>query len=126
MTRVLIVGDRMDLRTTIATSLQRHGFQVTTVADARKGISAFTKEAPEIAVLDLESLGNKCLETASQMLTMRSSTRLIVLSSRSADLDDMERIGVDILLTKPFPLETLVESAIALSKMKPPLNIVAK
>ncbi|MDG6906814.1 MAG: response regulator transcription factor [Nitrososphaerota archaeon] len=126
MTRILIVGDRADLRTTISISLQRHGFQISTASDARKAITAFTKEVPEITILDLESLGNKCIETASRMLTMRSSTKLIVLASRSADLDDMEQIGVDVLLTKPFPLETLVESVIALSKMKPPLNIIAK
>lgn len=95
-------------------------------SDSKRAISTFTKEAPEICVLDLESLGKKCLEVASQMLTMRSSTRLILLVSRSADLDDFERIGVDILLRKPFPLENLVESAIALSKMKPPLDIIAR
>ena len=126
MTKVLIVGDQVDLRTTISTSLQRHGFKVSTAVDARKGMTAYAKEVPEIAILDFESLGDKCLETATQMLCLRSSTKLIVLASRSADLDGMERIGVDILLTKPFALETLVESAIALSKMKPPLNIVAK
>jgi len=126
MTRILVVGDRIDLRTTVSTSLQRHGFQVNGATDSRRAISTFTKEAPEIVVLDFESLGRKCLEVASQILTMRSSTRLIVLASRSADLGDMERIGVDILLTKPFPLENLVESAIALSKMKPPLTIIAR
>lgn len=126
MTRILIVADQRDFRATISASLQKRGFLVSEAADSRKAISTFTREAPEIALLDYDALGKKCLEVATQMLTIRSSTRLIVLAAPIDDLADMERIGVDILLRKPLTLKRLVESSTALSKMKPPLNIVAR
>jgi DNA-binding response OmpR family regulator len=126
LARVLIVADRKDLHATVSVSLQRHGFVVTESNDVRRTVSAFAKEVPEIVVLDYDTLGKKCLEVASHILTIRPSTRLIVLAAPIDDLEDMERIGVDVLLIKPFPLERLLESALALSKIRAPLKIVAR
>ena len=114
------------MRSTVSDALAKHGFQLFEASDSKKAIASFTKEAPEIVVLDYDSLGKKCLEVVTFILSMRSSTRIIVLAAPITELDDMERIGVDILLVKPFPLERLLKSTRALSKMKPPLKIIAR
>ena len=126
MTRILVVADRKDFRSTVSDALQKHGFQLFEASDGQKAISSFTKDVPEIVVLDYDSLGKKCLEMVTFILSMRSSTRIILLAAPITDLDDMELIGVDILLIKPFPLERLLKGAKALSKMKPPMKIVAR
>jgi CheY-like chemotaxis protein len=126
LTRVLLVADPKNLAPAVSDVLQKHGYQVSEATDSRRAVSCFTKEAPEIAVLDYASLGKHCLEVVSYILSNRSSTRIIVLVPSGEYLGDMERMGVDVLLVKPFPLERLLKSTKALSKMKPPMNIVAR
>ncbi len=52
----------------------KHGFQLSEASDGKKAISSFVNDAPEIVVLDYDSLGKKCLEVVTFILSMRSST----------------------------------------------------
>jgi two-component system KDP operon response regulator KdpE len=107
--RVLIVDDEPQIRRFLRTSLPPQGYECVEAEDAASALSAYTKERPDIVVLDL-GLPGKDGFTVIQDIRKQALTPIVVLSAR----DDVEgkvralELGADDYVTKPFDMIELM------------------
>ena len=107
--KVLLVDDDPDLLAVTAFALQQAGFLVVKAADGEAALTAFEREHPDLAVLDINMPRMNGFELASR-LRQRSRIPLIMLTVRSEE-DDVLRalgLGADDYLTKPFSPKILI------------------
>jgi DNA-binding response OmpR family regulator len=114
--RVLIVDDDQDVLSSIELVMRAEGASTATAADGNAAIAAAGGDAPDVVVLDmmlprqsgflvLEQLKNRPKPPVVVMITANRGRRHVAYA---------EDLGVDAYLTKPVPLERLVETIVRL------------
>lgn len=109
---VVIADDDVDIRDLVTFKLDSAGFTVVAAADGDEALRLITEHRPALAVLDVMMPGQSGLDV---LRTIRadetlSSTRVILLTARSRDVDVDAGFstGADDYLTKPFSPRELV------------------
>ena len=107
--RALVVDDEPVLAGTVATYLDRAGFQTCVVADGREAVEVARGWVPEVVVLDLGLPGLDGVEVCRQIRTF-SDCYILVVTARKDEIDTLIglSVGADDYITKPFSPRELV------------------
>lgn len=106
---VLLVDDDAALRGLLTRYLSENGYEVTAVADGVAMDEAFTRQPPDLVILDLMLPGEDGFSLA-RRLRSGCDIPIVMLSARGEDVDRIVglEIGADDYLPKPFnPRELL-------------------
>lgn len=110
--RILLVEDNPDLRVSLRTILEMHGYRVEEAADGREGVEKGLKARPDIALIDLLLPGLSGHEVARTLREAFGSR--IRLAACSAFSHPEARLranaaGFETFMVKPVDPETLLE-----------------
>ena len=109
MTRVLVVDDEPQIRRALRTSLEAHGYEVTTAGNGAEALVSAVDAAPDVLLLDL---GLPDLDGTEVVRRLRafSEVPVIVVSVRDQQADKVAALdaGADDYVTKPFGMEELL------------------
>ena len=111
MTRkILIVEDNHDLARLLALNLEDHGFEADLASDGRAGWAKADSRRYDLIILDLMLPGLEGLEICRRIRGQAAFTPIIMLTSKSAELDRVLglEMGADDYVTKPFSIRELV------------------
>ncbi|HEX5045578.1 MAG TPA: response regulator transcription factor [Gammaproteobacteria bacterium] len=113
--KILLVDDDPDLLAVTGFALQQAGFLVVKAGDGIEALTAFQREQPDLAVLDINMPRMNGFDLAKQ-LRERSRIPLIMLTARSEEEDVVKAlsIGADDYLSKPFSPKILLARVKAL------------
>lgn len=119
--KVLVVDDEPQIRRALRTSLEAHGYEVTTVGTGEEGVLGVAEMAPDLLLLDL---GLPDIDGAEVIERIRafSEVPIIVVSVREGQHEKVAALdaGADDFVTKPFGMEELLaRSRAALRKRRP-------
>ena len=114
MTKILIVEDEKDVRTTIIDLLETNGYTVISANDGKQATKILEYEIPDLIISDImmpEMDGYQLLEHF-QKLPGSSTVPFIFLTAK-ADISDLRKgmtQGADDYLMKPFRVKELLQS----------------
>jgi two-component system response regulator RpaA len=106
--RILVVDDDADTREVLASALEHAGYFVTTAADGIEAQQLLDAAVPDAIVLDLWL---PRLDGAALLARLRGRAQhaqLPVVVVTAAPVSAEVRLGANVVLAKPFDLETLV------------------
>ena len=111
---ILLIEDRNEVRQGLAQLLELHGFMVTEVADADRGMSelAANPQAFALVVLDLllgDSMGGIDFRRRQLVEPHLAAVPTIVITATEIRDDDRTPLRPDGWLEKPFRFDTLLE-----------------
>jgi CheY-like chemotaxis protein len=109
---VLVVDDEATIRDLIAEALCEAGYRVETAANGVEAFGIMQRELPRAIVLDLmmPQLDAEGFVELTRLNPQFASIPILVVTAAYAALDAAERLGARACLTKPFELDTLVET----------------
>jgi CheY-like chemotaxis protein len=112
MRRILVIEDEADVRLLYRVNLRHAGFEVLESDDGDDGIVAARTHLPDAVVLDLMMPRTDGFEVL-EALRSAPATRDIAVIVLTADVrtEDHQRcyeLGADVVVTKPFSPETLI------------------
>ena len=107
--KILVIEDGEDIRTVVATRLNRAGYQTTTASDGIEGLRHFYGDRPDLVVLDVAMPimdGWQVLERLREV----SDVPVLFLTAAAQERDKLRglRSGADDYITKPFSGEELL------------------
>ncbi|MBW0145699.1 response regulator [Sphingomicrobium clamense] len=118
---LLLVEDEPAIRTPLKRFLEREGFRITDVGDAKAARDALDKGAFALAILDIMLPGEDGLSLA-RAIRAGGELPILFLSARAEDIDRIVglEMGADDYLTKPFnPRELLARIKAILRRAEP-------
>ena len=106
---VVYIEDDLRIARLTAKYLETHGILVTLAGDGAEGVTAVTRERPDIVLLDLMLPGIDGLEVCRQLRT-RTSVPIIMVTARTEEADRVLGLegGADDYLVKPFSSRELL------------------
>jgi DNA-binding response OmpR family regulator len=109
MTRVLIVDDEPAIVRLVRDYLERAGFDVSTAANGEEALRLFTRERPDLVILDLTLPLMDGLDVARAM-RRAGDVPIIMLTARTEEADRVAglELGADDYVTKPFSAREIV------------------
>lgn len=115
MSKIALVDDDRNILTSVSMTLEAEGFDVTTYNDGQSALDGFSKEMPELAVLDIKMPRMDGMDLL-QRLRQKSQLPVIFLTSKDDEIDEVLglRMGADDYMKKPFSQRLLVERIRAL------------
>jgi DNA-binding NtrC family response regulator len=124
--QVLVADDDEDLLEIYSRALKDNGFEVLLASTGNDAVSRFIETRPEVIILDYRMPMGNGLEAAAQILAMKPSAKIIMLTADGTVLEEAERIGIELFLEKPISLKRLLESVYTLIKLKPTSAVVSR
>lgn len=110
---VVIADDDRDICELVNSQLTRHGFQVFTADNGEAALDLIGLHRPAVALLDIMMPKLSGLDVARKVRAdpATSQTGIIIFSARSTfgNGDDVDEIGVDDYISKPFSPQDLVQ-----------------
>jgi DNA-binding response OmpR family regulator len=109
MTRVLIVDDEPAIVRLVRDYLERARFDVSTAANGEDALRLFTRERPDLVILDLTLPLMDSLDVAREM-RRAGDVPIIMLTARTEESDRVAglELGADDYVTKPFSAREIV------------------
>ncbi len=113
--KILAVDDDAELLPLVAFALRQGGYAVVEAADGERALEAFTAEAPDLVILDVNLRGLDGFEVC-RRLRAASDVPILMLTVRNEEGDLVRGLdlGADDYLTKPFSPRTLLARVRAL------------
>jgi DNA-binding response OmpR family regulator len=106
--KILVVDDKLELRTLLKSYLSQEGFDVVTAGDGREALFIVRQEKPDLILLDLmmPEMGGYDFLRAHQR---EADTPVIILTAKLEENDKVLglELGADDYITKPFSLREL-------------------
>lgn len=108
--RILVVEDNKDLAKVLKMHLQDLALEVDLAYDGVAGLTKATSSPYDLIILDLMLPGLDGLEVCRQVRSKNSYTPILMLTSKSSELDRIVglEIGADDYVTKPFSIKELM------------------
>lgn len=108
--KVLIVDDDEGIRAGLVDTLRLEGFDVMPCGDGKVALSVFSKESPDIVILDLMIPGMSGLEVCKEIRQSSAATPVIMLTAKDTAIDKILglELGADDYVTKPYEPRELV------------------
>ena len=121
MSRVLIVEDDPTLRSTLALTLEAHGYSAEAFPDATGLVEQVRSHDPQLVILDVMLPGLDGLTACRALRTADLNVPVLMLTARSGDLDKIVGLesGADDYVTKPFSTGELLARVRALLRRTP-------
>ena len=119
-TKVMVVDDSPEILSIVQRGLQRRGYDVVACADGESAMRAFSREIPDLAILDLLLPDADGIDLCYQMQEV-AEVPVIMLTSRDTVSDRVEglRAGADDYIVKPFAMEELIARVEAVLRRRP-------
>ena len=108
-TRILVVDDEPQIRRALRTSLNAHGYEVSTAGTGEEALEVAAETSPDLVFLDLGLPDMDGTEVVKRLRGF-SAAPVIILSVRDAQADKVMALdaGADDYVTKPFGMEELL------------------
>jgi CheY-like chemotaxis protein len=115
MTRILIIDDDADLRTTLRDLLEHAGYEVVEVSNGREGLQRYLGASMDLVITDLLMPEQEGVETIRALRQINPQVKIIAMSGggqtgRMDFLHVAEVLGAQRTLHKPFNRQTLLEA----------------
>jgi two-component system, OmpR family, phosphate regulon response regulator OmpR len=119
---ILVVDDDVRLRGLLQQFLSKHGFRVTTAADAKEALAKFDAIAFDLLVLDVMMPGESGL-ALTKRLRAASEVPILLLTAMGETQDRIAGLagGADDYLVKPFEPDELLLRLRAILRRAPPV-----
>ncbi len=117
MTRkILVIEDNKDLANLLKIHLRDLSFQVDFAFEGTEGLMKFESASYDLVILDIMLPGIDGFEICREIRSRNTTTPIIMLTSKSAELDRVQGldIGADDYVTKPFSIKELMARVKAL------------
>lgn len=126
--QILIIEDNRDLANLLELHLQDHSFSVELALDGIKGLEKVNSGNHDLVILDLMLPGIDGLEICRQIRSKETYTPIIMLTSKSSELDRVLglEMGADDYVTKPFSIRELIARVKAMFRRFDELQPVAE
>ena len=123
MTRILLIDDEEQIRSTIGALLRASGYEVSTAPDGKAGVSLFQHEPYDLVITDVLMPGMGGAEVIAALRRLQPGLKIIAsygggLVAGSDSVATAQSLGADRLLVKPFTLDEL-RAAIAAALSTP-------
>jgi two-component system, OmpR family, alkaline phosphatase synthesis response regulator PhoP len=107
--RVLIVDDEPQIVRLVRDYLESAGFEVTTAANGAQALREFSRQRPDLVILDLTLPETDGLDVA-RAIRRTGDVPIIMLTARTDEADRVAglELGADDYVTKPFSARELV------------------
>ncbi len=107
---LLVVDDEDNLRSMLVAALRHNGFEVSSAATGREGLTAVGEMQPDLVVLDVMLPDLDGFEVCRRLRAGGDQTPILFLTARDSTADKVLGLttGGDDYLHKPFSLEELV------------------
>ena len=107
---ILIVDDDELLRRSVAFSLEKNGYRVSTAASAEDALGMAHRDRPDLILLDIGLPGGMDGLEALRLFETQDNIPVIFLTARRRELDEVLglRLGADDYITKPFDPDVLL------------------
>jgi two-component system response regulator RegA len=107
---ILVVDDDEPFRERLARALRERSFDVRTAADVTGARAEALREAPELAVVDLNMPGGSGLDLVKDLRQIEPATRVVVLTGYGSVATAVEaiRLGAVHYLTKPADTDEIL------------------
>ncbi len=114
--KILVVDDDLELLRLIAFTLRQSGYLVLEAQDGPTALAAFSRESPDLVLLDVNLPRMNGFEVLRRIRAEGSKVLVLILTVRSSEEDEVEGLdlGADDYLTKPFSPRTLLARVRAL------------
>lgn len=121
MTKILVVEDEESLRTPLAFSLRRDGYEVAEARDGEEALSQVKATNPDLILLDLMLPGISGTEVCRQVRA-DSAVPIIMLTAKDDVVDRVVglEIGADDYVTKPYSYRELLARIRAVLRRRVP------
>ena len=108
--KVLVVDDEPAIRRFLRTSLAAHGYDIVEAENAQDALGQLGRNRVDVLVLDLGLPDMDGLEVLRHVRESGSDVPVIVLSSRTNELEKVKALdlGADDYVTKPFGIDELL------------------
>jgi two-component system KDP operon response regulator KdpE len=115
--RVLVVDDEPQIMRVLRRSLERHGFEVVTAAEAAMALQVLRSMSIQLVITDLRMPDMSGVELCRE-IRRTSSIPLIIISVKGDEDTKVEALdaGADDYVTKPFGMQELMARVRALSR----------
>jgi two-component system alkaline phosphatase synthesis response regulator PhoP len=123
--KILVIEDEQIIREGLIACLELEGFQVLSSDNGPNGLETFTKEKPDLVILDIMMPGFDGLEVCKRIRSQGSYTPIIILTAKGSEVDKVVglEIGADDYLVKPFGMrELFARVKVQLRRASPALN----
>ena len=110
MSTIALVDDDRNLLTSVSLALESEGFAVRAFTDGVAALTDFSRQPPDLAVLDIKMPRLDGMEML-RRLRLKSDLPVIFLTSKDEEIDEVLglRMGADDYMRKPFSQRLLVE-----------------
>jgi DNA-binding response OmpR family regulator len=107
---ILLVDDDPLLRRSVAFSLERAGYRVTTAASAEDALAIADRDPPDLVLLDIGLPGMDGLDALRRFRERPQAPPVIFLTARRRELEEVLglELGADDYVTKPFDKDVLL------------------
>lgn len=108
--KVLYVEDEVFLAKIVSETLQGRGYEVVLESDGGKALEQFTKEKPDVCVLDIMLPNKDGFAIADEIRDNDVQVPIIFLSAKSQTSDVVNgfKLGANDYIRKPFSIEELI------------------
>lgn len=108
--KVLYVEDEMFLAKIVSETLQSRGYEVILEGDGGRAVDQFTKQKPDVCVLDIMLPNKDGFAIADEIRERDEQVPIIFLSAKSQTNDVVNgfRTGANDYIRKPFSIEELI------------------
>src|SRR5215216_4979180 len=108
--KVLYVEDEVFLAKIVSETLQSRGYEVILESDGGKAMEQFSKEKPDVCVLDIMLPNKDGFSIADEIRDKDAEVPIIFLSAKSQTSDVVNgfRLGANDYIRKPFSIEELI------------------
>ena len=122
--KILVVDDKLELRTLLKSYFTQEGFEVATAGDGQQALYVARHEKPDLIILDLmmpEMSGYEFM----RLYSREADTPIIILTARVEENDKVLglELGADDYVTKPFsPRELAARARAVLRRLEKQAN----
>lgn len=108
--KVLIIDDDAHLRDNLSDSLELEGFKCYQAGNAKSGVDAAGKHAPDVVIMDIQLPDSSGFQICQELRKHSRDVVLIMMTGRFLSAEEKTQgfeLGADEYITKPFDIQEL-------------------